>query len=106
VGRGEGKGLIPATMQCELCSATQALSELLLRPYACELFFTAAEDYTSRMSKEACLAAKRRNENLRRRIETLFNKAYKIWRDYSVNVAMILKKNSQYYTYRFTDRPT
>lgn len=58
------------------------------------------------MSRETRLVAKRRNENLRRRIETLLIKAHEIWEEYGVDVAMVLKNNSQYYTYRSTDRPT
>ncbi len=58
------------------------------------------------MPEEARLAAKRRNENLRRRIETLLIKAHEIWDDYGVDVAMVLKNNSQYYTYRSIDKPT
>lgn len=62
--------------------------------------------YTQTMSRETRLEAKRRNENLRRRIETLLIKAHEIWEEYGVDVAMVLKNNSQYYTYRSTDRPT
>jgi hypothetical protein len=58
------------------------------------------------MQGEARLVAKRRNENIRRRIETLLIKAHELWDDYSVEVAMILKDNSQYYTFRSIDRPT
>lgn len=58
------------------------------------------------MPREARIIAKRRNENLRRRIETLLIKAHEIWDIYGVDVAMVLKNNSQYYTYRSTDRPT
>ena len=65
-----------------------------------------SEDNSSRMPREARLTTKRRNESLRRRIETLLIKAHEIWDIYGVDVAMILKNNSQYYTYRSIDRPT
>jgi hypothetical protein len=58
------------------------------------------------MPKEARLSAKRRNESLRRRIETLLIKAHEIWDIYGVDVAMVLKNNSQYYTYRSVDKST
>ena len=58
------------------------------------------------MSVEARLAARRRNENTRRRIETLFTKAHELWGDYGVDIAVILKNNTRYYTYRSTDSLT
>ena len=58
------------------------------------------------MSIETRLAAKRRNENLRRRIVTLLTKAHELWDGYGVDVAVILKNNTRYYTYRSTDSPT
>jgi hypothetical protein len=50
-------------------------------------------------------ATKRQNENLARRIETLFVKSHEIWEIYGVDVAVILRKNSQYSTYRSIDEP-
>jgi hypothetical protein len=58
------------------------------------------------MPRETHLVAKRRNDNLRRRIETLFIKAHEIWDGYGVDVAMVFKDNSQYYTYRSKENPT
>ena len=58
------------------------------------------------MPREARLTTKRRNESLRRRVETLLIKAHEIWDIYGVDVAMILKNNSQYHTYRSIDKPT
>ena len=58
------------------------------------------------MPREARLIAKRQNESLRRRIETLLIKAHEIWDIYGVDVAMVLKNNSQYYTYRSVDKST
>jgi hypothetical protein len=60
----------------------------------------------SRMPREARLVAKRQNGNLRRRIETLLIKAYEIWNDYGVDVAMFLNNKGQYYIYRSIERPT
>jgi hypothetical protein len=51
------------------------------------------------------LAAKRRNENLRRRIETLFIRSHELGKTYGVDVAVVLRKNSQYYTFRSLDQP-
>jgi hypothetical protein len=58
------------------------------------------------MPAEALIAAKRRNQNLTRGIETLFKKAHGLGKDYGVDVAMIIKKKGRYYTYRSTDRAT
>jgi hypothetical protein len=57
------------------------------------------------MSKEARRAAKRRGQNLSRRRDTLFIKAYELGKDFGIDVAVILKRNGQYYTYRSIDRP-
>jgi hypothetical protein len=58
-----------------------------------------AEKSTSKSSRVRLPAAtKRQNENLARRIETLFVKSHEIWEIYGVNVAVILRKNSQYST--------
>jgi hypothetical protein len=54
--------------------------------------------------KEAWLAAKHRNENLTKRIKTLIIKAYNVKKDFDINLAVTLKRNSQYYTYRSIDR--
>jgi hypothetical protein len=67
---------------------------------------TVSEDNSSRMPRKVHLTTKRRNESLKRRIETLLIKAHEIWDIYGVDVAMILKNNSQYYTYRSIDKPT
>ena len=56
------------------------------------------------MSKEARRAAKGRSQNLSRRRETLFNKAYELGENFGIDVAVILKRNGQYYTYRSIDR--
>jgi hypothetical protein len=42
----------------------------------------------------------RKGENLRRRKETLFKKVYKLGKYDGVNVALILRQNGQYFTYR------
>jgi len=57
------------------------------------------------MLKETCLVAKHQNKNLIRRIETLLVKTHDIWKDFGVGVAITIKNNNQYYTYRSTDRP-
>ena len=44
--------------------------------------------------------SKRRSENLRRRKETLLKKVYELGKDYGVDVALILRQNGQYFTYR------
>lgn len=62
-------------------------------------------DYSSTMPTEARIA-KRRSENLSRRMETLFKKAHSLGKDYGVDVAMIIKKKGRYYTYRSIDRAT
>ena len=58
------------------------------------------------MQRQTQLAAKRRNENLGRRIETLLIKAHELWDIFGVDVAVILKNNTRYCTYRSTDKPT
>jgi len=55
-------------------------------------------DTPLRMLSEASLAAKRRNGNSRRRIETLLIKAREI-EGYGVDIAIILKRNNKYTTY-------
>ena len=57
------------------------------------------------MSTLTRLAAKRRNENKRRRIETLFIKAHELWIDYGIPVAVILQDNIRYCTYRSANDP-
>jgi hypothetical protein len=42
----------------------------------------------------------RKGENLRQRKETLFKKVYKLGKYDGVDVALILRQNSQYFTYR------
>ena len=57
------------------------------------------------MSEEARRAAKRRGQNLSRRRETLFIKAYELGKNFGIDVAVILKRNGQYHTYRSIGRP-
>jgi hypothetical protein len=45
----------------------------------------------------------RKAENLRRRKETLLKKAYELGKDYGVDVALILRQNGRYFTYRSVD---
>lgn len=52
--------------------------------------------------KAACLKRKKA-ENLRQRKETLLKKVYKLGRDFSVDVALILRHNRQFITYRSID---
>jgi len=47
--------------------------------------------------------SKRRTENLRRRKETLLKKVHELGRDYGVDVALILRQNGRYFTYRSID---
>ncbi len=47
--------------------------------------------------------SKRRSENLKRRKETLIKKVYELGKDYGVDVALILRQNSRYFTYRSID---
>lgn len=49
------------------------------------------------MLSDASLAAKRRNGNIRRRIETLLIKAHEL-RGYGVDIAIIIRRNNQYTT--------
>jgi hypothetical protein len=58
------------------------------------------------MPTNAQLAAKRRNESLEKRIETLLIKAHELWDIFSIDVAVFLKYNTQYCTYRSTDNST
>jgi hypothetical protein len=58
------------------------------------------------MPRETRLIAKHRSESLRRRIKSLLIKAHEIWDIYGVDIAMVLKNNSQYYTYRSIDKST
>jgi hypothetical protein len=53
--------------------------------------------YTWRMLSEASHAAKRRNGNIRRRIETLLVKAHELG-GYGVDIAIIIRRNNQYTT--------
>jgi hypothetical protein len=46
---------------------------------------------------------KRKAENLRRRKETLLKKAYELGKDYGVDVALIIRQNGQFFTYRSLD---
>ena len=55
------------------------------------------------MSGRALLAAKRRNENLGRKIETLFIKSREVWKIYGMDVAVVLRQNNQYFTFRSID---
>ena len=50
------------------------------------------------------ISTKRQNENLTRRIETLFVKSREIWELYGVDVAVIVMKNGRYSTYRSMDK--
>jgi hypothetical protein len=61
------------------------------------------EKSASKISGRARLIAKRQNTNLRRRIETLFIKSYEIWETYGTDVAVVLRKNGRYSTYRSID---
>jgi SRF-type transcription factor (DNA-binding and dimerisation domain) len=45
----------------------------------------------------------RKGENLRRRKETLFKKVYKVGKYDGVDVALILRQNGRYFTYRSID---
>jgi hypothetical protein len=45
----------------------------------------------------------RKAENLRQRKETLLKKVYKLGKDYEVDVALILRQNSRYFTYRLLE---
>jgi hypothetical protein len=58
-----------------------------------------------RNSQVLCLAVKRRNENLRRRIKTLFIRSHELGKANGVDVAVVLRKNNQYYTFRSIDQP-
>lgn len=49
------------------------------------------------MLSEASLAARRRNGNIRRRVETLLIKAHEL-RGYGVDIAIIVRRNNQYTT--------
>jgi hypothetical protein len=57
------------------------------------------------MSVDAHLSAKRRNDNMVRRMETLFIKGHELWDDYGIDIAIILKNNTRYCTYRSTNSP-
>lgn len=52
------------------------------------------------------IVGKRRNENAGRRIDTLLIKAHELWDMFGVDVAVIIKHNTRYHTYKSTDRPT
>ena len=45
----------------------------------------------------------RKGENLRRRKETLFKKVYEVGKYDGVDVALILRQNGRYFTYRSID---
>jgi hypothetical protein len=47
---------------------------------------------------------KRRSENLKRRKDTLFKKAYELGKYYDIEVAVILHQNGRYFTYRTIDQ--
>jgi hypothetical protein len=57
------------------------------------------------MSNEDRRAARCRNQNMNRRIRTLLIRAHELYRDYGVDVAIVLKKD-RYRTYRTSDGPT
>jgi hypothetical protein len=61
--------------------------------------------HSLKMSQEARLYAKRHNENLKRRIDTLFINAYKLWDDFGIDIGIFLKNQSQYYSFRTIDKP-
>jgi len=48
----------------------------------------------------------RKQENLRRRKKTLIKKAYEFRKDFDFKVALILSKNSRYFTFRSLDQDT
>jgi hypothetical protein len=45
----------------------------------------------------------RKAENLRGRKETLLKKVYELGKEYGVDVALILRQNGRYFTYRSID---
>jgi hypothetical protein len=47
--------------------------------------------------------SKRRSENLGRRKKTLLKKVYELGKYYDVDVALIIRQNGQYITYRSID---
>ena len=47
--------------------------------------------------------SRRRSENLRRRKETLLKKLYELGKYYAVDVALILRQNGRFFTYRSID---
>jgi SRF-type transcription factor (DNA-binding and dimerisation domain) len=47
--------------------------------------------------------SKRRSENLGRRKKTLLKKVHELGKYYNVDVALIIRQNSQYITYRSID---
>jgi len=50
------------------------------------------------------MARKRKRENLRRRKNTLVKKAWEIGHIHGIDVALILRQNGRYFTYRSIDQ--
>jgi len=64
------------------------------------------EDRTSKIPSKAGLVATRRNERLGRRIKTLFMKSHELWELFGVDVAVVFKTKSLYYTYKSIENST
>ena len=54
------------------------------------------------LKREKENSKRRKAENLRRRKETLFKKAQELGKYHNVDVALILRQNGRFYTYRST----
>lgn len=58
------------------------------------------------MSREDRRIAKRRNDNLRRRVETIYIKIYELYHDHGVDVAIFLDNKGKFEFYISKESPT